>query len=131
MADNEFQVESMGEIYAQALINEAQKQGALEEVSEDVRGIGELLKTNKTFLAFTQSLTVGEEERLAALYKIFAGRVHRLTLNVIKSMARRDRLMFLRGLVEGFMAIRKKMGGHVDVEVISATEIRPEVLERV
>jgi F-type H+-transporting ATPase subunit delta len=53
-----------------------------------------------------------------------------LTLNVIKSMARRDRLMFLRGLVEGFMAARKKMSGHVDVEVTSATEIGPGVLER-
>jgi F-type H+-transporting ATPase subunit delta len=133
MADNEFQVESMGEVYAQALINEAQKQGVLEEVAEDVRGIGELLKTNKMFLSFTQALTIGEEERMTALEKIFGGtppRVHPLTLNVIKSMARRDRLMFLRGLVEGFMAARKKMSGHVDVEVTSATEIGPGVLER-
>jgi F-type H+-transporting ATPase subunit delta len=131
MADNEFQVESMGEIYAQALINEAQKQGVLEQVTEDVRGIGELLKTNGMFLAFTQALTIGEEERLTTLEKLFTGRVHPLTLNVIKSMARRDRLMFLRGLVEGFEAIRRKMTGHVDVEVISATELRPEVVERV
>jgi F-type H+-transporting ATPase subunit delta len=130
MADNEFQVESMGEVYARALINEAQKQGALEEVAEDVRGIGELLKTNQLFLSFTQALTIGEEERLATLDKLFSGRVHVLTLNTIKSMARRDRLMFLRGLVEGFEAIRKKMGGHVDVEVTSATELKPEVLER-
>jgi F-type H+-transporting ATPase subunit delta len=134
MADNEFQVESMGEIYAQALINEAQKRNVLEDVAEDVRGIGELLKTNKLFLAFTQALSIGEEERLATLDKIFGGtppRVHPLTLAVIKSMARRDRLMFLRGLVEGFLAIRKKMSGHVDVEVTSATELRPEVVERV
>lgn len=123
----------MGEIYAQALINEAQKQGGnvLEEVTEDVRGIGELLKTNKMFLAFTQALTIGEDERLGTLEKLFAGRIHPLTLNVIKSMARRDRLMFLRGLAEGFLAIRKKMVGHVDVELTSATALPPAVLERV
>jgi len=57
--------------------------------------------------------------------------VHPLTLNAIKSMARRGRLMFLRGLVEGMEAILTRMGGHVDVEVTSAREIRPEVLERV
>jgi len=130
MADNEFQVESMGEVYAQALISEAQKQGVLEEVTEDVRGIGELLKTNQLFLAFTQALTIGDEERMTTLDKLFSGRIHPLTLNVIKSMARRDRFMFLRGLAEGFLAIRKKMGGHVDVEVASATELKPELLER-
>src|ERR1700761_3744164 len=133
MADNEFQVESMGEIYAQALINEAQKRGpaVLDEVVEDVRGIGELLKNNKLFLAFTQALGVGEEEQQKTLDKIFSGRVHTLTLNAIKSMAVRGRLMFLRGLVEGVLTILKKMGGRVDVELISASEIRPEVLERV
>lgn len=131
MAENEFQVESMGEVYAQALINEAQKQNALEEVAEDVRGIGELLKHNKMFLGYTQALSIGEEERSATLEKIFSGRIHPLTLNAIKSMARRDRLMFLRGLVEAFLTIRKKMSGTVDVELVSASELAPAVVERV
>lgn len=121
----------MGEVYAQALINEAQKQGALAEVTQDVRGIGTLLSENPAFVAFTQAVTIGDEEQTAALEKIFTGRVHPLTLNAIKSMARRGRLMFLRGLVEGMEAILTRMGGHVDVEVTSAREIRPEVLERV
>lgn len=130
MPDNEFQVEAIGSIYAQALINEAQKQNALAEITEDVHGIGELLK-NKDFFAFTQALTIGEDERLASLEKIFGGRLHPLTLQVIKSMSRRDRLMFLHGFVEGFDAIIKKMSGHVDAELISAIELRPEAVARV
>ena len=121
----------MGEVYAQALINQAQQQGALEEVTADVRGLGTLLEQNKSFLAFSQSVTIGDDEQTAALEKIFTGRVHPLTLNAVKSMARRGRLMFLRGLVTGFEAILTRMGGHVDVEVTSAQEIRPDVLERV
>ena len=133
MADSEFQVDSMGEIYAQALINEAQKQGGnvLAEVVEDVRGIGELLNTNKLFQAFTQAVSVREEQQEAVLEKIFGGRIHALTLNVLKSMARRGRVMFLRGLVEGILEIQKKMAGIVDVELTSASAIRPETLERV
>jgi F-type H+-transporting ATPase subunit delta len=131
MADNEFQIESIGEIYAQALINEAQKQNALEQIPEDVRGIGELLKTNKAFAAFCDALTVGEEERIGHLDKIFGGRVHPLTLSTLKSLARRDRFMFLGGFVRGFETILKKMSGHVDVELVTPTELRPEVLERV
>lgn len=131
MPDNEFQVEAIGAVYAQALVNEAQKQNVLPEIGEDVTGIGELLRTNREFLAFTQALTIGEEERLASLEKIFGGRVHPLMLNVLKSMARRDRLMFLRGFVEAFDDIIKKMSGHVEAELTSATELKPEVIGRV
>jgi F-type H+-transporting ATPase subunit delta len=132
MANSEFQIESIGEIYAQALINEAQKQNALEQITDDVRGIGELLKTNQAFSAFTQALTVSEEDRIAALDKIFGqGRVHQLTLSVLKSLARRDRFMFLGGFVAGFEAILKKMSGHMDVELVTAAPLSPEVLGRV
>src|SRR3954462_15392419 len=127
MPDTEFQVESLGEIYAQALINEAQKQNALEQITEDVRGIGQLLQTNESFRTFVAALTIGAEETTAALGKIFEGRVHPLTLNVLLSLSRRDRLMFLRGMVEGFEGILKKMDGHVDVEVTSAKDLTPEV----
>lgn len=131
MADNEFQIEAIGEVYAQALVNEAQKRNALADITDDVRGIGQLLAQNKAFFNFTQALTIGEDERLASLERIFTGRVHPLTLNVIKSMARRDRLMFLNGFVEGFEAILKKMGGHVDAQLVSARELSSEVVNRV
>jgi F-type H+-transporting ATPase subunit delta len=131
MADNDFQVESIGEVYAQALINEAQKQNALAEVTDDVRGIGQLLRENKAFLGFTQALTIGEEERLRSLDKIFSGRVHPLTLQVLLSISRRDRLMFLNGFVSGFEAILKKMGGHIDAAIVSAKELSPAVVDRV
>src|ERR1035437_686199 len=114
MADNEFQVEAIGEVYAQALINEAQKQNALAEVTQDVRGIGTILQSNAIFAAFAEALTIGEEERLAALDKIFQGRIHPLTLQTLRSISRRDRFMFLRGFVEGFEEILKKMSGQAD-----------------
>ena len=39
--------------------------------------------------------------------------------------------MFLRGLVEAFETIMKKMSGHVDVELVSATEMNPAALDRI
>jgi F-type H+-transporting ATPase subunit delta len=131
MADDDFHVEAVGTIFAQALINEAQKQGNLAAVTEDVRGIGELLRSNASFRGFTQALDIGEEERLASLDKIFTGRVENLTHQVLRSLARRDRLMFLGGFVEGFETLLRKMGGHVAVELTTASELSPEVIQRV
>lgn len=131
MADDDFHVEAIGTIFAQALINEAQKQGNLAAVTEDVRGIGELLRSNASFRGFTQALDIGEEERLASLDKIFTGRVENLTHQVLRSLARRDRLMFLGGFVKGFETLLRKMGGHVAVELTTASELSPEVIQRV
>jgi len=129
--DSKLHIEVIGTIYAQALINEAQKQNALGEVTEDVRGIGELLRTNDAFRAFTEALTIGEEERLASLEKIFSGRIHILTLNTLRALSQRDRLIFLRGFVDGFEAILKKMTGVVDANLVTAVELRPEAIQRV
>ncbi len=131
MADNDFHVEAVGSIFAQALVNEAQKQGNLAGVTEDVRGIGELLRTNVAFRGFTQALDVSEEDRLSSLHKIFEGRLENLTLQVLLSLARRDRLMFLGGFVAGFETILRKMGGHVAAELTTAHDLSPEVIDRV
>lgn len=131
MADQAFQIESVGSVYAEALINAAQKAGVLNDVTDDVRGIGELLKGNAQFRAFVAAVTIGEEERASALDKIFNGRVHVLTLNTLKALSRRGRLMFLSGFVAGFETILKKMSGHVSVELTSATDLKPETIERI
>jgi len=131
MPETVFQIEAIGSIYAQALINEAKKQQVLAEVTEDVRGIGQLLRENPAFLAFTQALSITEDQQLAALEKIFTGRIHPLTLNVLTSMARRDRLMFLTGLVKGFSSVMKEMSGHVDVVLTTPSAPAAGIVERI
>jgi F-type H+-transporting ATPase subunit delta len=131
MPDSDLQIEALGEIYAQALINEAQKRNVLPEITDNIRGIGELLTSNKDFLAFVQAISISEDDRLGSLEKIFASQVHPLTLNVLKSLARRERLVFLPGLVKAFEVILRHMDGRVEVELVSALELSPEVIDRV
>jgi F-type H+-transporting ATPase subunit delta len=130
MAEQDFHSDAIGEVYAQALINEAQKQGILADVTEDVRGIAELLRTNADFAGYVQALTIDDDQRVASLGKIFDGRVNPLMLSLLRSLARRERLMFLRTVVQQFEVILKKMSGVQEVEVTSAAELRPEVLAR-
>ncbi len=60
-----------------------------------------------------------------------AGVFHPLTLSVLKSLARRERFMFLRGGVSAFEKILHKRGGNVDVELVSALELPAAVVGRV
>jgi F-type H+-transporting ATPase subunit delta len=129
--DSQLHIEVIGTIYAQALINEAQKQNALDEITDDIRGIGGLLRTNDSFRAFAQALAIGEDERLVSLENIFAGRIHELTLNTLRALSRRDRLVFIQGFVDGFEAILKRMAGVVDAALVTAVELRPDAVQRV
>ena len=131
MADNDFHSEAIGAVYAQALVNTARQQNALDEVTQDVRGLTQVLAANPRFAEFAEAATISNEEKMAAIEKIFAGRVHPLVVETLRSLARRDRLMFLRGFIAAFETILLRLSNHVDVELVSAQELSPQALARV
>jgi F-type H+-transporting ATPase subunit delta len=131
MPDNEFEIEQIGEVYAQALLNLARQRNAVEEIADDVHGIGELLKVNAGFAGFVHAATISPEDQMGAMTKIFGGRIHQLTLETLKSMARRSRLMFLRGMVEAWDELIQRESNHLDVEVTTAVALPEETLGRI
>lgn len=130
MAEADFQVEAIGEIYAQALIHVAQKQNALPAVQEDIASLEELLKGGGLIRDFVQSVDVASDVQKQILEKMFAGKLHQLTLETLKSMAIRNRLMFVGGLINGFKTIIAKQSGKIGVELVSASELSPDLVER-
>lgn len=131
MADNEFQVEAVGAVYARALVNMAKGEGKLDAVAQDVRGLMDVLDVNPAFVRFAEAVTIPGDEKAKVVERIFGGRVENITLQVLKAMARRDRLMFIRGLVAAFERILAKMANQVEVEVTTAQELSSEAQERV
>ena len=73
MAENDFEIESIGEVYAQALVNLAQKNNVLAEVTEDIRSLRELVEMDKTFAAFLAAVTIPEDQKIKSLKKVLEG----------------------------------------------------------
>lgn len=130
MAEADFQVEAMGEIYAQALIHVAQKQNVLAEVQEDVAGLAELLKSGGLIRDFVHAADVASDVQREILEKLFSGKIHQLTLETLKSMAARNRLMFIDGFIRGFQTIMNRQTGKIAVELIAASELSQDLIER-
>jgi len=131
MAQNELQAEAVGQVYAQALVNESLKQGNLAAVTEDVRGIAGVVRLNDDFRQFVEAVTISADEHVRILKVVFGGRIEELTLQVLLSMAGRSRLMFLRGMVEAFEHILAKIEKRIDVELTSAQPLADAAVERV
>ncbi len=130
MAEADYQVEAIGEIYAQALINVSRRQGVLAEVQEDVASISELYNAGGLFKDFIEAVDVPSDIQRQILEKMLSGKVNQLTLETLKSMALRNRLMFLHGFIDGFLAILARDSGQIPVELISAHELSGELAER-
>jgi F-type H+-transporting ATPase subunit delta len=131
MADNDFINESVGHVYAQAVVNLAIQQNVLAEVTQDVQSLRELFQTNQPFAQFLNAVTIADDQKIASLKKMFEGRLHPLTLQTLNSMARRERLIFMPGFLMAFDAILEKLAGRIDVQLVSAQPMDAAAIERI
>jgi len=131
MADLELNSLAVGRVYAQVLLNLAAQRNISAEITADVRALGEVLTKNPALVAFVGAATISEEDKAKAIEKIFTGRFNSLLVDVLKSMAAHNRLMFMSGLVKGYEELLAVREGRVEVEITSAAPLDNAVFERV
>lgn len=131
MANKQHDTESIGQVYAQALINMAQKQNVLAEIIEDVHALQSLLAANPQLVSFMEAPMIPDDEKIKSLKKIFEGQTHELVLQTLNAMARRERLIYVSGFFRAFDGILEKMAGRVEVQLTTAGEMSGESLERI
>lgn len=131
MADNDFETTAIGQVYAQALVNMAQQQGVLAEVTDDVRSLHELRTADERFALFLDAPSIPDDDKIASLKKILEGRVEPLTLQTLNALARRERLIFLPGFFRAFEAILERLAGRVEVQLTTGQPLAAERVERI
>ncbi|MEI8196888.1 MAG: ATP synthase F1 subunit delta [Phycisphaerae bacterium] len=133
MADDSKNLETsaIGQVYAQALVNMAQQQDVLTQITDDVRSLQELRSADQRFALFLDAVNIPDDDKIASLKKIFEGQVHPLTLQTLNALARRERLIFLPGFFRAFEAILDRLAGKVEVQLTTAQPMAPERVERI
>jgi F-type H+-transporting ATPase subunit delta len=122
---------AIGHVFAQSLFNLARQQNVLDDVTESVRGVGQLVAANPSFRNFAEAASITPEQKVDVVAKAFDGKVNQLVAEVLKSMARRDRLMFIAGFVAAYESILQRLNKQVDVELVTAQELSPESFEKI
>ncbi|MEI7767533.1 MAG: ATP synthase F1 subunit delta [Phycisphaerae bacterium] len=125
------QSETVGRVYAQSLINLATRQDALGALAVDVQTLQAVLSQSPQLQTLAQSASVSPEQKFAVLEKALTGHVHPLTMFVLRSMTKRDRLAYLDGFVFALDKLLKKLGGIIDVIIESAIALDESVQERI
>jgi F-type H+-transporting ATPase subunit delta len=117
--------------YANALFALANEKNILEQVEEELRGVGRAFESSKelqTFLQHPQIATAVKKEKLG---NIFSGKVSEYVLSLLLLLVDRHRENLLGDLVDEFIKLTNGARGIVDATVYSASLVKDEELKAI
>jgi len=117
--------------YARSVLDLANAKNQAEQVGAELGEIRQLLIENSAFASFLQNPAVGSEQRIAAVKRIFAGRVNPLVLNLMGVMNEKGRLGSLGEVCDAYDELLEQQLGKIEVDVTVARRLGPEELEDV
>lgn len=119
--------------YVKSLLGLAQEQGVLEEVHKDMQLIDKACNENFELVSLLRSPLIKHDKKKAILYKIFEGKVHKLTLAIIDIVTRKNRETLLPAIAKEFHNAYNDFKGIQKAIITSTvtldTEIRNEIVE--
>lgn len=125
------QPDAVARIYAQSLLELAEKQGGAEHIELIVGELGEIVELARgdaQFAEFLSSRVLPAEKRQASLRRIFDGNASDLTVRFLLVLNEKERLAHLPAIVAALDEAVQERFGRVEVDVYTASPIDPEGL---
>ena len=111
-------------VYAEALLNAADKQGQSDDVVEALESlIRDLFKAEPQLEAFLTSSAVGRERKARVIDKVFENKASVLFVDFLKVLNRHERLNLLRPILAAAKELRDERAKRIRVQVRSAVPL--------
>ncbi len=111
------------EPYAEALMSVAQSNDLVDRIGEDAAALLNLLKESPELEQFLGNPIVKAEDKKAVLQSISGDQLHPFTLNFLKLLVDRRRILFLEGICKQYRVRLRQLKQAVLAEVTSAVEL--------
>ncbi|MBN1868373.1 ATP synthase F1 subunit delta [Candidatus Sumerlaeota bacterium] len=111
------------EIYSDALIDAAERQGALDAAFEEAAVVLTVLKEHPSVLVLLERPAIRKDEKQAFLRRVFEGRLSPLMLNLTLMLVEKNRGGLWMGLMEYFIQEIEERRGIHGAEVRTAIEL--------
>jgi F-type H+-transporting ATPase subunit delta len=122
--------ESLGSVYATALLDLAFEKGVHGEVLAELREFGALLESEELFASFLTTPKVREDAKQELIKKVFGGVLSDLTLHFLLVTIEKKRQFYLPQIVEAFIAGYHERMGELVVDVVTATALGDKQRDR-
>ena len=118
-------------VYAEALLNAADKQGQSDDVVEGLDSlIRDLFQAEPQLEAFLTSSAVGRERKAQVIDKVFENRAAAVFVDFLKVLNRHERLNLLRPILAAAKELRDERAKRIRVQVRSAVPLADDQADR-
>lgn len=116
--------------YANALYEEADEAGRIEEVDDDVLLLWRSLETNDQLSRFFESPVIPQEKKDNIVRVLLEDRIGDLTLRFVRLLIHKDREALTKAILDQYQSLRDEQQGIVDARVRVARPLADEDRER-
>ncbi len=109
--------------YAQGLFLLAQEKNVIDQVSEEMKDIDDLLEKDRALLNFLAAPQVRDQDKLTVMRSVFSGKVSRIVEEFLMLVVAKHRDQHLHAIAEEFEEIVLDHKGFVKTQVITAVDM--------
>lgn len=117
--------------YAKSILNLAVETGQLDTVLKDMKVIEAAVENNRELELLLESPIIKADKKKSVLNAVFANMVSELTLKFINLMVSKGRERNLASVAKSFEQLYNQRSGIQEVQVVTATEVTPEVRQMI
>lgn len=118
-------------VYAEALLNVAEKQEQVEAVLEELESlVKDVLSASPAFEMLLSSASLGRKARAEVLEQVFATRASEIVYNFLQVLNDHERLDLLRAVRHAYRELHDQRAGRVRVKVESAVALPDDQVSR-
>jgi F-type H+-transporting ATPase subunit delta len=118
-------------IYAEALLNVAQKQNQDQEIADELDSlVHDVFKTSPDLEMYFANPAVHRKHKIAAVQKAFDGKCSPLLEDFLKLLCQHERMSHLRIIAVSYQALRDKAARRMRILVESAVPLEQSQLEK-
>lgn len=121
---------AVARLYAQAMLQVAEEQGAAESLQEELEGLAAYLESDTDFADFLTSPLIDRRRRRDSLEKLLRGHASDLLVDCLQVINAKGRLELFPTLVEAYRRELLALRGYVDVHVTTAVELSEALRQR-
>lgn len=114
------------EAYAQSLLELADQSDVVDTVATDLETVSALLAQEPGFQAFLASPYFAEQTKRDFIHEVFAGRLHRITLNFLFVVLDHNRGKLLREILDRYAQLYRARRGYRTVTAVVARALRED-----
>lgn len=131
LSTSELKTDTVGRVYAEALLELAREQGKVDELAQEAQQLLPVIAEGGELNRLLTNPAIGDVERAKIVERVFRGKVSDLLYKLMQVMSDKGRLGSLSQVAAGYLLAVSDDRGHIDVEAYIASELDSNAAKKV